>query len=120
MLFLLQMLNLTTTASTQAATDNMKINERGCVSIKRYLQKQGPGQVWPTGYHLHTPGLEPRPSLGLAQLYAPGSEVLILKLSSPESESCPLRTDGGGACSYLGGQARGGSFCVPGVWDSRG
>lgn len=85
-------LNLATIASTKAAMDNMKINEHACISMKLYLQKQVAGQIWPSGYSFPTPGLDPQSSLGLVQLYAAPSEALNLVLSSPKSESCPLRT----------------------------
>ena len=43
--------------SVKAATDNMWINEWGCISIKFYLQKQLVGKICPTGGSLLIPAL---------------------------------------------------------------
>ena len=41
----------------KVAPDNMQADSHGCVLVKRNLQTQGAGWVWPAAHGLLSPGL---------------------------------------------------------------
>lgn len=43
--------------SMKVAPDNMQADSHGCVLVKRNLQTQGAGWVWPAAHGLLSPGL---------------------------------------------------------------